>query len=178
MSLQHLGKYLRYDWPCHFVLLLTNWLPDNVIFLKIRGWLVRPFLGKCGIDLEVGRNVTFYNSKNIQIGNHVYLAYGCHLMAIDTISINDDVLFGPYCVISSGNHRYQNGSFRFTEPESRPICIDSGCWIGAQAVITAGCSLGKGCLIGAGAVVTGDLPEGVLAGGIPARVIRNLDHHE
>ena len=84
---------LRYEWPLHVVLLLTNWLPDNVIFLRLRGLLASFFLGECGDDLRLGRNVTFYNPSKIRIGSHVYLAYGCLCLAGDQpISIGDEVI--------------------------------------------------------------------------------------
>jgi len=71
-----LYRLLRYDIPMHFILLLTNWLPDNVIFIRLRGSLARPFFNHCGKRLGIGRNVVFYNPSNISIGNDVYIAYG------------------------------------------------------------------------------------------------------
>lgn len=75
---------LRYDWPLHFILFFTNWLPDNVIFLRLRGFLSRPFFGSCGHSLNIGRDV--------------YIDYGCVFMAIDKISVGDEVMLSPYCV--------------------------------------------------------------------------------
>jgi len=167
-----LWKYLRYDWPLHFLLLWTNWLPDNVIFLRLRGWLVRHFIGKCGSDLRVGRNVVFYNPSLLTIGNHVYFAYGCSLLANDKINIGDEVLFGPYCVISSGEHTSQDRSYRNGKIKLAPIYIGNGSWIGSHAVITTGCRIGENTLIAAGAVVTRDIPSDVIAGGVPAKIIK------
>ncbi|MCO5259133.1 MAG: hypothetical protein M9916_03230 [Crocinitomicaceae bacterium] len=55
----NLIRLLRYDWPLHFVLLLTNWLPDNVVFLRLRGYLAHFFFLSCGKNLRLGRNLTF-----------------------------------------------------------------------------------------------------------------------
>ena len=165
-------RILRYDWPLHFVLLLTNWLPDNVAFLRFRGALCRPFLGKCGRDLRLGRNLTFYNPILIHIGDHVYIASGCLFMADAIIKVQNEVLFGPYCVISSGNHTSKNGSYRYGAPQLAPITIGRGSWVAAQVVITAGSIIGENSLIAAGAVVTGEIGSNVIAGGIPARVLK------
>ena len=165
---------LRYDWPLHFVLFFTNWLPDNVIFLRLRGKLSRPFLGSCGHTINIGRNVTFHNPSLIHLGNYVHISYGCMLIATDQIWIEEEVMFGPYCVVISGNHVRMNGSFRFGTDELLPIHIGKGCWIGAHVVVTAGCCIGDGSLVAAGAVVSKDISRDTLAGGVPAKVIKNL----
>ena len=163
--------YLRYDWPLHFLLLFTNWLPDNVFFLRVRGALIRPFFGKCGHDLRIGRNVQFHNPELIKLGDHVYIAYGSSIMAIDSIRIDDEVMLSPNCVIISGNHSSVNGSYRYGLAKISPIVIGRGSWIASHVVVTAGCTIGENCLIAANAVVTHDIPANVVAGGIPARII-------
>ncbi len=166
---------LRYDWPLHFVLLLTNWLPDNTVFLRLRGSLARLFLGKCGTDLRLGRNTSFYNPSKIEIGSHVYLAFGCVLLAgTQPISVGDEVVMGPYCVLASENHTRQNGSFRYGYPQPGVIVVGRGSWLGAHVVVTSGSKIGLGALVAAGAVVAGTLPDNVLAGGIPAHIIKAL----
>lgn len=169
--MKKLWHYLRYDWPLHFMLLFTNWLPDNVFFLRVRGALIRPFFGKCGHDLRVGRNVQFHNPELIDLGDHVYIAYGCSIMANDRIIIENEVMLSPYCVVVSGNHSSSNGSYRYGPAKISPIVIGRGSWIASHVVVTAGCTIGENCLIAANAVVTHDIPANVVAGGIPARII-------
>ena len=166
-------RLFRYDWPLHFVLLFTNWLPDNVIFLQIRGFLVKPFFGSCGSNLRLGRNITFYNPTNIHIGNDVYIAYGCWFMAGKCIRIGNGVMYGPYCITVTSNHTKINESYRFGEPQQEPIKIGSGSWIGGNVVITAGSNIGKGVNVAATAVVRCDIPNSVMVGGVPARIIKN-----
>jgi len=110
----------------------------------------------------------------IKIGCHVYIAYGCSIIATERILIQDEVMFGPYCVIASGNHNSINGSFRYGSIASAPISIGRGSWIGAHVTITAGSSIGENTLIAAGAVVTTDIPSNVIAGGVPARIIEKV----
>jgi acetyltransferase-like isoleucine patch superfamily enzyme len=171
---KHLWFHIRFDWPLHFSLFLTNWLPDNVIFLKFRGWLIRPFVGSCGSDLEVGRNVYLYNPSKIHIGNHVYFAFGSVILADTDIFIEDEVMLGPYCVLSSSDHTCKQGSFRFAELRLASVRIGRGAWLGAHAIVTAGSIVGSGSVVGAGAVVTAEVPCGVFAAGIPARVISTI----
>jgi len=170
----NLLRNLRSDWPLHFVLFSTNWLPDNVIFLRLRGTLARPFLGSCDVNLRLGRCITFYNPSAIIIGKDVYIAYGCWFMGGEQIHIGDEVIFGPYCVVVSSNHTRLNRSFRYGEPNKLPISIGRECWVASHSTITAGSRVGDGVLIAAGAVVMGEIPPDTMVGGVPARVLREI----
>ena len=92
-------------------------------------------------------------------------------MTIEQVTISDEVMFGPYCVVVSGNHTSSHGSFRYGPAQTAPITIGKGSWIGSHVTITSGCDVGENSLIAAGAVVTQNIPGNVVAGGIPARVI-------
>jgi maltose O-acetyltransferase len=178
MTPSNIFRLLRYDWPLHFVLLLTGWLPDNVIFYRLRGWMVRQFLGSCGGNLRIGRNVYLHNPKNIDLGQSVFLAYGCCLIANGEIRIANEVMLGPYCVLAAGNHTRTNKSFRYGPAQCAPVTVGEGTWIGAHSTLTAGVTIGSGAVIAAGAVVTKDIPADVMAAGVPARIVKNLVEHE
>jgi acetyltransferase-like isoleucine patch superfamily enzyme len=163
-------RLIRYDWPLHFILTLTNWLPDNVLFINLRGFLSKPFFKKCGYGLGIGRNVCFYNPSKIEIGNNVYIAYGCWFSG--NINIENDVLFGPYCVLAPTHHTFKNGSYRFSENSEGKINIFSGSWLGAHAMIIGNSSLGKGSLLAANSVLNSNTEDYSIYGGNPARLIK------
>jgi maltose O-acetyltransferase len=168
-------RIFRYDLPLHLVLLFTNWLPDLIIFIKFRGFLASFFLGECGKNFRLGRNVVFYNPKNIIIKNNVYIAYGNWFSAGELILIQSEVIIGPYSVFASSNHLKKNHSFRYGEVENKKIKISFGTWIGANSTITAGVSLGKSCLVGANSCVTKSfIEENVLIAGVPAKIIKGV----
>ena len=169
---------LRYDWPLHFMLLLTNWMPDNVLFFRLRGALARPFFGKCGRNLRLGRNLSFHNPQKINLGSNIYISFGCCFLANDAITIEDDVIFGPYCVLASGNHTRFEGSYRYGPVCLSPITIRKGCWLSSHVVVTAGSEIGCGSLIAAGAVVKNKIDSNTLSGGIPARFIKDVHDGE
>lgn len=173
-----MNKYLRlfkYDIPLHFVLKLTNWLPDNVIFLRFRGRIAKPFFKSCGKKLGLGRDLTFYNPSNISIGENVYISIGNWFNAPANIIIEDEVMFGPKSVITSSNHTKHNGSYRYGKPQISPIQIGKGSWVSANCTITAGSNIGKGCLIASNSVVRGVVPDNSLYGGVPGKVIKQID---
>lgn len=166
---------LRYDWPLHFALLFTNWLPDNVIFLKLRGFLCRPFFKSCGSNLRLGRNISFYNPSNITIGNDVYIAYNNWLSAGVSITIGNKVNIGPGCVIASGSHAFKNGNFNEESNfQNEEITIGSGSWVAGNVNISGGTSIGESTLIASGCSVKGSYPNGVLLATNLAVVKRNL----
>jgi acetyltransferase-like isoleucine patch superfamily enzyme len=176
--MQKIYRRLRYSWPLHFILLFTNWLPDESFCLRLRGALARPFIGRCGRDLRLGRNVTLYEAESIELGDHVYLAYGCVLMANSPIVIEDEVMIGPYSVVSAGNHTRIGTSFRYGPPQLAPIRIGRGSWLATHVVITAGTTIEEGCLIAGGSVVRGHVSANTAAGGVPAKTLKVLDASE
>lgn len=171
-------RNLRYDWPLHFMLLLTNWLPDNVVFLKFRGSLASCFFKQCGTNLRLGRNIIIYNPANIVLGNNIYLAANCWLMAGETIEIQDEVVFGPFAVAVSGDHSKVNGSYRWGKPVLSPVRIGAGSWLGAHAVVVGGVAIGKGVLVAANSVVTHNVTDNASVGGVPARPLGSGEIHE
>jgi acetyltransferase-like isoleucine patch superfamily enzyme len=166
-------RWIRYDLPLHFILLVTNWLPDSVVFLRLRGFLARPFFGKCGKNLLLGRHVAFYNPARMHFGNSVYIAYGCWLSG--SVEIHDEVLLGPYCTINSTNHQRKDGSFRFGgATPHRTVVVKKGSWLGAKATMTAGSSLGQGSVLAANSVLTEAAADHSVYAGIPAQCAKQL----
>ena len=138
--------------------------------------MVRPFFKSCGKRLGIGRNVVFYNPSKISIGNDVYIAYGCWFSAADDIRIGDEVLFGPYNVVVSGNHTRLEGSFRFGQPNLGPVTIGNGVWIGAHCTITAFSEVGAGSLVASNTVVKGIVEsDSLYAANAVGKIIKKFD---
>lgn len=175
MFMNKFYRLFRYEWPLHFILLAMNWLPDNIIIMKIRGRFISPFFYKCGSNLRVARGNIFYNSFNITIGKNVYIAYGNWFSGATDIVIGDEVMFGPKSIIISGNHKRKNGSFRYGDNSVKPIKIGFGCWIGGNCSILAGSCIGNGTVIGANSVTAGQIPSDCVFAGNPGSVIKKLN---
>ena len=162
---------LRWALPMWLVGLLTNWWPDNRLTLRLRGALARPFIGKCGRGFQLGRNVTLLNTHRLEIGAHVYVPQGGWLNGLGGMTLESEVILGPYVVISTLQHVFKDGSARFGGSTSGPVRIGRGSWLAAHVSVKCGVSVGQGTLVAANAAVAGDLPAGVVAGGVPAKVI-------
>jgi acetyltransferase-like isoleucine patch superfamily enzyme len=94
--------------------------------------------------------------------------------SISKIKIGNFVQTGPNVLMFAFNHATDLNNIPMIEQDyyDKDIIIEDDVWIGAGTVITAGVTIGKGSIIAAGAVVTNNIPSYVVAGGVPAKVIK------
>lgn len=120
----------------------------------------------CTINNGVG-DVIIGKETRIGMGNVI----------IGPVTVGNCVMFAQNIVLSGLNHSYEDVSLPVSKQKETTalITVEDECWIGANAVITAGVTLGKHCVIAAGAVVTKNIPPYSVAVGNPARVIRQYD---
>ncbi|MDO5521363.1 MAG: DapH/DapD/GlmU-related protein [bacterium] len=110
--------------------------------------------------------------KNIHFGKHVFINSGCKFQDQGGIYIGDGALIGHNVVLATLNHDFA--------PERRgniipaPIHIGKNVWIGANVTVTSGVTVGDNAIIATGAVVTKDIPADMIAGGVPAKVIKSI----
>lgn len=110
--------------------------------------------------------------KNLTIGRHVFLNSGCKFQDQGGITIGDGTQIGHNVVLATLNHCLDPAHRKDVIPA--PVHIGRDVWIGANAVILPGVTIGDGAVIAAGAVVTKDVPENTVAGGVPAKVIKSV----
>lgn len=114
--------------------------------------------------------------KNIHVGKHVFINMGCKFQDQGGIFIGDGTLIGHNVVLATLNHAMSPKDRGTMLPS--PIHIGTNVWIGSNATVLPGVTIGDGAVVAAGAVVTKDVPENVIVGGVPARVIRPLSKEE
>lgn len=86
----------------------------------------------------------------------MFINYNCTIIDTCTVSIGSRTIFGPNVSLYSGTHPQDPDLRNGAEgPEfGKPIIIGDDCWIGGNAIILAGVTIGNGCTVGAGSVVT------------------------
>ncbi|MBQ9708426.1 MAG: sugar O-acetyltransferase [Firmicutes bacterium] len=114
--------------------------------------------------------------KNIHIGNNVFINAGCKFQDQGGIYIGDGALIGHGVVLATLDHDLDPAKRQQLHPA--PIRIGKGVWIGANATVCKGVTIGDNAVVAAGAVVTGDVPDNVIVGGVPAKVIKQIEIDE
>ena len=123
--------------------------------------------------------------SKISIGNRVVIRPGTMLFAEPRkngagITIEDDVLVGSCVHFYTGNHSFRRLDVPIIDQgheEFGEIILKKGCWIAANVTILAGVTIGENSVIAAGSVVTRSIPRGVVAAGIPAKIIKNISEY-
>ena len=164
---------MNYNIYC-FIQGLYNLLPANKQFIRWRGKLVERVIYSSRGNLKVSSRVNIYNPKNLSVGRNVYIGY-CSYLGGGKIELDDEVLIGPFCSIVAGNHTRENDSYRFGKYDYGQIKIGKGTWLGSHVVVTNNVTIGRGCLIAAGSVVTKDVPDNMMVGGVPAKIIKPIE---
>lgn len=163
------------DFWVGFVMRATAILPEILHTLKLRGWLVGLIAVERPRNLQIAKGTRLLNIRNITFGNDVFLSSGCWILANSPVRFDDEVMLGPMCIVVSGNHTLENGSYRFGKADRAPIDIGRGSWIGGHSVITKGVTIGRGVCVAAGSVVGKSFPDGSVVGGVPAKLIRQVE---
>ncbi len=165
-----------------------------------RWWLRRcfPLFAKCGRDSlihsSVRRDILPFHKfvlgdrsvvedfccinnamGDLIIGNDTRI--GLHNTLIAPITIGNEVNLAQGVVVSALNHNYADTtrSIHTQGVNTAPVIISDDVWIGANATITPGVTIGKHSVVAAGSVVTHDVPPFTIVAGVPARIIKTLE---
>ena len=111
--------------------------------------------------------------KNIHIGDNVFINAGCKFQDQGGIYISDGALIGHGVVLATLDHDLDPTKRQQLHPAS--IRIGKGVWIGANATVCKGVTVGDNAVVAAGAVVVKDVPDNVIVGGVPAKVIKQIE---
>lgn len=134
---------------------------------------------------EIGENCyiepPFYSNwggRNVHFGKNVYGNFNLTLVDDADIYVGDSTMFGPNVTVCTAGHPINAELRKKIYQFNLPIHIGKNVWIGANAVILPGVSIGDNSVIGAGAVVTKDIPANVVAYGIPCKVQREIGERD
>ena len=111
---------------------------------------------------------------DVIIGDHTRI--GLHNTIIGPVEIGNNVNLAQGITVTALNHNFSDTNKRIDEQgvSTNPVTIEDDVWVGANAVILPGVTIGEHCVIAAGAVVTKDVPPHSLVAGVPAKVIKQI----
>ncbi len=129
----------------------------------------------CYIELPFHAN---WGGHHLHLGSGVYMNFNMTMVDDGNIYIGNKVMFGPNVTIITGTHPV-NPSLREKGLQyNKDVYIEDNAWIGSGVTILPGVKIGKNSVIAAGSMVTKDIPDNVVAAGIPCRVMRKIGEHD
>lgn len=138
---------------------------------------IRYYLGKI-INTPIDESTTIFSpfytnfGKFISIGKNVFINHSCSFLDMGGITIEDEVLIGPKVNLITENHPLDPHDRKALL--TKPIIIKRRAWIGANATILPGVTIGENSVVAAGAVVSKDVPDNTVVGGVPAKFIKSI----
>ncbi|WP_374717849.1 maltose acetyltransferase domain-containing protein [Neobacillus sp.] len=141
---------------------------------KKRTELIKELFGSTGLNIYIEPTFRCDYGYNIHVGENFYANFDCVFLDVCEIRMGDNCMLGPGVHIYTATHPL-NAKERISGAEyGMSVTIGHNVWIGGRAVINPGVTIGNNVVIASGAVVTKDVPDNVVVGGNPARVLKQI----
>lgn len=138
----------------------------------------RKLLNWIGHDIGEGTKIAgpveLYGT--LHTGKNVWLGTGFKIHGLGHVYIGDNCDIAPEVICLTGSHEIGGASRRAGAGITSDIRIGDGCWICGRSTIIGGNTVGSSTVVAAGAMVASNIPRNVLAGGVPAKMIRRLEN--
>jgi maltose O-acetyltransferase len=131
--------------------------------------------GSVGADAVVEPPFRCDYGANISVGDDFFANYDCVVLDVCPVDIGDRCLLGPSVHLYTATHSLSPAERRRGLEYGQPVTVGDDVWIGGQAVLTPGVTVGEAAVVGAGAVVTDDVPARTVVQGNPATVVREIE---
>lgn len=142
--------------------------------LDKRSEILKELLGKTGENIYIEPTFRCDYGYNIYVGENFYANFDCLLLDICPIKIGNNAMLAPGVHIYTATHPLNPTERNSGYEYGKPVNIGDNVWIGGRAVICPGVTIGNNVVVAAGAVVTKDVPDNVVVGGNPAKIIKEI----
>jgi acetyltransferase-like isoleucine patch superfamily enzyme len=149
---------------------------DDLVVLDAKGETNRGITVGSGVFLGRG-TILSCKDGDIALGDHVNIGFYSEIFSGSSVTVGAYGLFAAYTYLVGGGHEFDRPGVPVVEQgrQSKGIALGENVWLGAGVKVMDGVRIGRDVVVGAGGVVTEDLPDGVVAVGVPARVVRRRD---
>lgn len=154
---------------------ILGWIPGLTGFV-MRYLLFKALFGSLGGMCYVAPGVTMQRCYGIRAGKNLAVNRGSLIDGKGGVEIGDNVLIGPYVIITSAQHSFERPDLPMNAQAEKKARVQIGndVWIGTHAIINPGVSIGDRVIVAAGAVVTHDVESHSVVAGVPAKKIKDL----
>lgn len=140
--------------------------------------LLKKIIGKMGENATIEQPFRCDYGKNIFVGDHFFANYNAVFLDCGKITIGNHVMFGPNVSLYAAGHPIHPTSRNSGYEYGLPITIGDNVWLGGSVVVNPGVTIGNNVVVASGSVVTKDLPDNVVAAGVPCKVIREITEED
>ena len=137
---------------------------------------LKKMLGSVGEKVWIAKTFNCDRGKNIFIGDNFIGNFNITILDIREVHIGNNVMIGPNTLITTVGHPITPKGRREHISLASPVYIGNDVWIGGNCTILPGVKIGNNVVVAAGAVVTKDVPDNSLVGGVPAKIIRQIEN--
>ena len=143
--------------------------------MKLRVLLYRQLFINLGKFSNITDSVTITAPEKISFGERVSIHQYSIIDGIGGIEVGDNVAIGSHCCLITSSHIFtdKNKNIKDQGLDLKKIVISENVWIGSKVVILGNVKIGKNSIIGAGSIVNKNIPDNVVAAGVPCKVIKN-----
>ncbi len=141
---------------------------------KKRDKVLRKIIGKAGKNVQFLQPFYCDYGYNIEVGDNFFANYGCIFLDPNKITFGNNVMIAPNCVFSTAGHALDAKQRISGEEIALPISVGDNVWIGASVTVLPGVKIGSNTIIGGGSLVNKDIPDGVIAIGVPCKILRKI----
>ena len=160
------------------LLQLANLCPNGSLGMKMRAALLSLAGLKLGEKVIIRGPLTITRARScalITIGDRSFINSEVRMGGTARLTIGKFAQIGGRVAFETAGHELAYAPGKARPPLSADIRVEDHVWIGAGAIIRGGVTIGEGAVVAAGAVVTKDVPPRTVVGGVPARVLRQLE---
>ena len=139
-----------------------------------RDAILRKLVGDLGEGVVIRPPFYCEYGTHVSIGARTFINYDCLMLDVAPITIGSACQIATRVQLLTATHPIDPEPRRIGWESAEPIVVGHNVWLGGGVIVCPGATIGDDTVVGAGAVVTRDLPAGVVAAGVPARVIREI----
>ncbi|GGI15174.1 maltose O-acetyltransferase [Gottfriedia solisilvae] len=136
--------------------------------------ILKQLFGSTGESLYIEPTFRCDYGYNIHVGQNFYANFDCVILDVCPVNIGENCFMAPGVHIYTATHPLDPIERASGVEFGKPVTIGDNVWLGGRAIINPGVTIGDNVVVASGAVVTKDVPNNVVVGGNPARVLKEI----
>lgn len=139
-----------------------------------RKQILKELFGSTGENVIIEPSFRCDYGYNISVGENFFANFNCVILDVCKVTIGENCMLAPGVHIYTASHPLdpieRNSGLEF----GKPVTIGNNVWLGGSCIINPGVNIGDNVVVASGSVVTKDIPDSVVVGGNPAKIIKQL----